>query len=370
MTVRPMLAVSILVLVAACGGGASSGSAIPSDTRVATAPPVGPAGSPTPSGSAPPAPTAQTLIPGEPWLVYSWYPDALYLARPDGSDRHPLDLGVEGVPFAPAWSPDGERIVFVLRGDASPTPNGSIWTADADGSEATMLYDGNGECAEGAFWPSWSPDGTRLAMVCYSIDGEVGFSKISILDVATMTRTDFVTLTYPETVDSPPSWSPDGNTLAFEIITWDPTDTFLSRSVIATKPVPTAGGSGPMTRLTDPALFAAHPDWSPDGSLIAFNTYDTGNMHAIEQPSNVYTIAPDGTGLRQVSTESVDGKMRLGQPFWSADGTRIWVSVARDWEKDSTGQFKNTLAWVDATTGEFHEIGTEGKRFRERPSTP
>ena len=62
--------------------------------------------------------------------------------------------------------------------------------------------------------------------------------------------------------------------------------------------------------------------------------------------------------------------MRLGQPFWSSDGTRIWVSVAREWEKDSNGQFKNTLAWVDAITGEFHEIGTEGKRFRERPSVP
>jgi hypothetical protein len=29
---------------------------------------------------------------------------------------------------------------------------------------------------------------------------------------------------------------------------------------------------------------------------------------------------------------------------------------------------ENTLAWVDATTGAFHEIGTEGKRFRERPA--
>jgi Tol biopolymer transport system component len=46
------------------------------------------------------------------------------------------------------------------------TPNGSIWTAAADGSDAALLYDGNGECDEGAFWPVWSPDGKRLAMVC------------------------------------------------------------------------------------------------------------------------------------------------------------------------------------------------------------
>jgi hypothetical protein len=306
------------------------------------------------------------LAPAEPWLIFAWYPDALYLVRPDGSDRHALDLDVPGEPFAPSWSADGQRIAFVLRGDASSTPNGAIWTANADGSDAAVFYDGNGECSDGAYWPSWSPDGTRLALVCYAIEGEAGLSRISVLDVATMERADYVTLTYPETVDNPPSWSPDGSELAFEIITWDPTDTFLSQSVIAT--VPVTGPSGPATRLTDPTLFAAHPDWSPDGSLIAFITYDTGNMHGIEEPSNGDTIAPDGSGRRQVSTASLDGTMRLGQPFWSSDGTRIWVSIARDWEKDSTGQFKNTLGWVDVATGDFHEIGTEVKRFHERPA--
>jgi hypothetical protein len=34
----------------------------------------------------------------------------------------------------------------------------------------------------------------------------------------------------------------------------------------------------------------------------------------------------------------------------------------------ATGQFKNTLGWVDVATGELHEIGTEGERFRERPA--
>lgn len=359
-----VVAVLVAVVSAACSASSSPSASAPVVASPQASAPI-PTPTPVPSGSGPAAPSDKPLIPGESWLVYAWYPDVLYLVRPDGSDRHALDLGVPGVAFSPAWSPDGEHLVFVIRGEGSPTPNGAIWTANPDGSGAAMLYGGNGECSDGAFWPSWSPDGTRLAMVCYSTAGGAGHSKISVLDLARMVRTDYVTLTYPETVDNPPSWSPDGSTLAFEIITWDPTDTFVSQSVVAT--VPASGPSGPMRRLTDPTLFASHPDWSPDGSLIAFNTYDTGNMHGIEQPSNVYTIAPDGTGLRQVSTASVDGKMRLGQPFWSSDGTRIWVSVGRDWEKDSTGQFKNTLGWVDVATGEFHEIGTEGKRFRERP---
>ena len=128
--------------------------------------------------------------------------------------------------------------------------------------------------------------------------------------------------------------------------------------------VPTAGGK--VRRLTKPSLFGGHPDWSPDGKLIAFSTYDTGNMHGITQASNVYTIKPDGTGLRQVTTASTDGTMRLGQPFWSADGSRIWVSI--DLEVDLAGHVRNTLGWVDVSTGALYEFKTEGMRFRERPA--
>lgn len=303
-----------------------------------------------------------TVEPGDPWLVYGWFPESLFLVRPDGSDRHRLPLDIEGEPFAPSWSADGERLVFVVRD--RDTPNGSIWTADANGANLAPLYGQDGECNDGAFWPVWSPDGSRLAMICYDTRNEAGETSISILDPATGARTDLASLKYPETTDNPPSWAPDGSALAFEIIRWDPTDQFVESSVVAT--IPADGGD--ITRLTDPALFAGHPDWSPDGTRIAFNDYDTGNIHGIDEPSNVFTIAPDGTDLRQLSTASTDGKMRIGQPFWSSDGSRIWVSVARDWEKDSTGQFSNTLGWVDASSGAFTEIGTEGKRFRERPS--
>jgi Tol biopolymer transport system component len=319
------------------------------------------------SGASAASPSPVVPGPDGSWLLYGWYPESLYLVRPDGSERQRLDLGLQGEPFAPSWSPDGERIVFVMR-DAQ-TPNGAIWTADADGSDAALLYDGQGECIDGAAWPVWAPDGERLALVCYGNDGTATteatdwWAAISVLDTATIGRTDLARLTWPEYTDNPPSWSPDGTMLTFEVITWDPTDSFVTTSTIAT--VPAVGGE--VRRLTNPAMFGGHPDWSPDGSLIAFNTYDTGTIHGIEEPSNAYTIRPDGSGLRQLSTASTDGKMRIGQPFWSSDGSRIWVSIGRDWEKDSTGQFKNTLGWVDATTGDFEEVGTEGKRFRERP---
>ncbi len=371
MTRRLQSAASTLVLVAAaCSQTLPAASVAPSTGQAASAavpsaaPSTGRSPSALPLASPKWAEGPIDLQAGEPWLLYGWYPKSLFLVRPDGADRHRLDLGAEGDPIFPSWSPDGQRIAFVLRVDGAVPGDSrdSIWSANADGTDAKPFYDGDRACDGHADYPVWSPDGKRMALICSYIEDGKGISTVAVLDLATMHKTELVRL-WPEFIDNPPSWSPDGKTIAFDILTWDPTDTVVTSQLVAT--VPAAGGK--VERLTDPALFGSHPDWSPDGTLLAFNTYDTGNTHGTSNPSNVYTIRPDGSGLRQLSTASTDGKMRLGQPSWSTDGTRIWVSIARDWEKDSTGQFMNTLGWVDAATGEFREIGTEGKRFVERP---
>src|SRR5690242_3055270 len=62
--------------------------------------------------------------------------------------------------YAPAWSPDAERLAFVTRGD--------LWVADADGSHRSLLVADARQLARGAH-PDWSPDGERLA---FDRDGE------------------------------------------------------------------------------------------------------------------------------------------------------------------------------------------------------
>jgi lysophospholipase L1-like esterase len=328
------------------------------------------AASPEPSAaSAGQTGAPRAIEPGERWLVSTWRPESaprgvaapyvVFLVRPDGSDRHALELDVAGWPRTATWTADGSGIAFVIRD--GERPGDSIWTVDPDGSDLALLYGGDDSCVDPSNM-SYSPDASHLALVCYSSVAR-GPSAVAVLDLATMKRTDLATLEWPEFIDNPPSWSPDGGSIAFDILTWDPTDSFVTGQLVAT--VPAQGGE--VQRLTDPAMFGAHPDWSPDGTRLVFNTYDTGNIHGIEEPSNLYTLAADGSDLRQLTTASTDGRMRLGQPFWSPDGTGVWVTIGRDWEKDSTGWFKNTLGWVDAATGDLTEIGTEGKPFRERP---
>jgi TolB protein len=58
-----------------------------------------------------------------------------------------------------------------------------------------------------------------------------------------------------------------------------------------------------------------YPDWSPDGSRIAFYTEGGGTTTARE----VWKVFPDGTHLRRLTNNHVDDSF----PSWSPTGGRI-----------------------------------------------
>jgi len=104
----------------------------------------------------------------------SWTPDGTRLLfctdddlRPpakNASDLYSLDMRTKtltrfmtgGVNTFPVMSPDGKRIAFRrMLGEM----NSEVFVANADGSDARNLT--NHPAFDG--WPSWSPDGTRIA---------------------------------------------------------------------------------------------------------------------------------------------------------------------------------------------------------------
>lgn len=75
-----------------------------------------------------------------------------------------------------AWSPDGERIVFVRSPDRDGL--GPIWVVDADGGEPSLLHPGP------VGWPSWSPDGRTLVVYTGPSDDPRAPLEIGLLDLA------------------------------------------------------------------------------------------------------------------------------------------------------------------------------------------
>jgi Tol biopolymer transport system component len=84
--------------------------------------------------------------------------------------------------------------------------------------------------------------------------------------------------------------------------------------------IPFSGGAG--KQLTTPMQEASHPDWSAKGGLVALQCYAGGTFH-------IWTMRPDGTGLKQVTTGHGDDR----EPRLSPDGTTIAFASDRAFKK-------------------------------------
>ncbi len=120
------------------------------------------------------------------------------------------------------FSPDGKQIAFIKIPDTqTPFTVGELWLMDSDGANARKLAEvdaGHGYAA------NWSPDGTRIAFVVRenpededaNQSSDALISNIHVVDVESGASTRITNFTdgHAET----PFWSPDGNTLAFNVV--------------------------------------------------------------------------------------------------------------------------------------------------------
>jgi dipeptidyl aminopeptidase/acylaminoacyl peptidase len=130
----------------------------------------------------------------------------IYSMNLDGSDPHWLTENLNEpdqgeVKFgAPAWSPNGRQIAFVVEGPDQV----SIWLMNADGSRPRQLTGGGAANV----YPAWSPDGRQIAYA----SSRSGNADIYVFDLESGRERN---LTQTPNDENYPAWSLDGNWLAF-----------------------------------------------------------------------------------------------------------------------------------------------------------
>ena len=237
------------------------------------------------------------------------------LATIDAQGLHQIQTGRDGTLAHAAWAPDG-TIIF----DSQRAGGRHLFRIGSDGTQLIQITSDAGGAEQDA---SYSPDGKRIAYEHYSCVEERDFG----IQVASFDGTGETPLTQPFPLHSmagekDAAFSPDGSSVAF-VRTVD--DKHAAVWIVSA-----TGGTA--RRLTDDAVDASYPRWSPDGRLILF----TGRPADAADGLDLWLVAAGG-GPSKVLFEH-DPRSWVFEADWSPDGRQVVYKTFRSgWDHNELG---------------------------------
>jgi dipeptidyl aminopeptidase/acylaminoacyl peptidase len=268
---------------------------------------------------------------------------SIWLIDPASGAQSPLVVD-ENANSAPRWSPDGQRLAYVVNTPGRPSQLYVRWIANGHSARVAILEQAPNSIA-------WSPDGKTLAFtmltldegqplappltkpegakwadplkmidrLTYRADGE-GYLKPGYRHIFTVSADGGTPrqITFGRFDDQGPiAFDSDGQSVLFatnRADNWerDPNESDIYRVSIS---------EGTLTRLNRRVGPDESPLVSPDGSKIAYTGYDD-HQRSYEN-TGLYVMNRDGSNSRLL-TASLDRS--VANPRWASDSRSVYVS--------------------------------------------
>jgi TolB protein len=230
----------------------------------------------------------------------------IFAMNADGTIERQLTYNTSNDVF-PAWSPDASQITF--SSDRHQPGNLDVYVMDADGSNVVQLTNSPGEDRG----TSWTSDGETIVfhsardsdashtfdIFLMNADGSDEHTIFTNGSAAYVCGDSVNGIIVFNSSANPVGENPEGD---FEIFTMD-----------------MSGGN--VQQLTHNAVLDSGPKWSPDCSMISYNSLDAGGS------LDVHRMSADGTG--DVNLTNAPGIFDAFSA-WSPDGLQIAFSSNRD----------------------------------------
>ncbi|MEM7118370.1 MAG: hypothetical protein AAF614_38460 [Chloroflexota bacterium] len=200
----------------------------------------------------------------------------------------------------PRWSPDSQRIVYERRTVLEPnSPPGSprLWWLDVSSSETVPVFSDTQWLGWGA---AFSPNGRWLSYLS-PVNQEIQAYNLETGN----------TVHIPSRSGEPAVWSPQSDTILVTDIQLSDDKFAVHIFAVDLDDNETINLSGEEADVND-----SLPTWSPDGNLIAFSR----KTPRVAEGKQVWIMAPDGSEAINL-TQNPD--VHFGTPSWSPDSNYL-----------------------------------------------
>jgi Tol biopolymer transport system component len=257
-----------------------------------------------------------TVLPTD-WFIYSWSPDGTRFVTTDYYDKRGFgeivivnltDYHIDRLTNNdvadrnPAWSPDGTQIAYI-----SGYPDSGLMVMNTDGSNQKRLTTPTMKVND-EVQLTWSPDGKEIAFV---VNGDfIGQDQTSEIYIVNADGNNLHQLMKTGGVNLNPQWSPDGTQMVFYGYAVGAFDDVSSTTSLRTEVFRINADGSDLTDLTQSTGLDYQPTWSPDGQWIAFAS--------TRESPGIFIMRPDGTDIHMVTHEPPfsEGGREANNPVW------------------------------------------------------